>query len=125
MMQMYEKTMKSAMIRDKKITFAMILMINNDNMITVDSTTFNEISRPTYILEESRLRRNIQTIASVAQRSGAEIILAFKAFALWKTFPIFREYIGATTARLALRGSPGLRGVRLAGPYLFAGLHRL
>lgn len=98
MMQMYEKTMKSAMIRDKKITFAMILMINNDNMITVDSTTFNEISRPTYILEESRLRRNIQTIASVAQRSGAEIILAFKAFALWKTFPIFREYIGATTA---------------------------
>ncbi len=98
MMQMYEKTMKSAMIRDKKITFAMILMINNDSMMTVDSTTFNEISRPTYILEESRLRRNLQTIASVAQRSGAEIILAFKAFALWKTFPIFREYIGATTA---------------------------
>ena len=27
-----------------------------------------------------------------------EIILAFKAFALWKTFPIFREYISHTTA---------------------------
>jgi carboxynorspermidine decarboxylase len=27
-----------------------------------------------------------------------EIILAFKAFALWKTFPIFREYINSTTA---------------------------
>ena len=27
-----------------------------------------------------------------------EIILAFKAFALWKTFPIFKEYIRSTTA---------------------------
>jgi carboxynorspermidine decarboxylase len=34
----------------------------------------------------------------VAQEAGVEIILAFKAYALWKTFPIFREYIDATTA---------------------------
>ena len=34
----------------------------------------------------------------MARQSGAEIILAFKAFALWKTFPIFREYITHTTA---------------------------
>ena len=27
-----------------------------------------------------------------------EFILAFKAYALWKTFPIFREYIHHTTA---------------------------
>jgi carboxynorspermidine decarboxylase len=37
-------------------------------------------------------------IQDVARQSGAEIILAFKAFALWKTFPIFREYITHTTA---------------------------
>jgi carboxynorspermidine decarboxylase len=34
----------------------------------------------------------------VAQRADVEIILAFKAFALWRSFPIFREYIGHTTA---------------------------
>ena len=34
----------------------------------------------------------------MAEESGVEIILAFKAFALWKTFPIFREYIRSTTA---------------------------
>jgi carboxynorspermidine decarboxylase len=34
----------------------------------------------------------------VARRADVEIILAFKAFALWKTFPIFREYIQSTTA---------------------------
>ena len=53
---------------------------------------------PCYILEEEKLRRNLRLIQSVAQRSGAEIILAFKAFALWRTFPIFREYIAHTTA---------------------------
>ena len=37
-------------------------------------------------------------ISDVARRTQSEWILAFKAFALWKTFPIFREYINATTA---------------------------
>ena len=53
---------------------------------------------PIYIIEESRLRRNLQLISDVARRADVEIILAFKAFALWKTFPIFREYINSTTA---------------------------
>lgn len=64
----------------------------------VDINTFNEINRPIYILEESRLRDNLRLIQNVAECAGVEIILAFKAFALWKTFPIFREYIHATTA---------------------------
>ena len=53
---------------------------------------------PIYIIEEARLRRNLQLIADVARQADVEIILAFKAFALWKTFPIFREYIRSTTA---------------------------
>ena len=53
---------------------------------------------PIYIIEETLLRRNLKLIASVAAKADIEIILAFKAFALWKTFPIFREYIHATTA---------------------------
>ena len=59
---------------------------------------FKGLDRPVYILEEDLLRRNLQLIKSVAQRADIEIILAFKAFALWKTFPVFREYINATTA---------------------------
>jgi carboxynorspermidine decarboxylase len=53
---------------------------------------------PIYIIEERLLRRNLQLIADVARKADVEIILAFKAFALWKTFPIFREYINSTTA---------------------------
>ena len=53
---------------------------------------------PTYLLKEAALRRNLSLIADVARRANVEIILAFKAYALWKTFPIFREYINHTTA---------------------------
>ena len=64
----------------------------------VNLTTFEQVHYPVYILEEQRLRNNLKLIASVAREAGVEIILAFKAYALWKTFPIFRQYIGASTA---------------------------
>jgi len=56
------------------------------------------IPNPCYVIEEDLLRRNLALIKSVGERAGVEIILAFKAFALWKSFPIFREYISHTTA---------------------------
>ena len=56
------------------------------------------MNTPVYIIEEEKLRRNLALIRDVARRTEAEWILAFKAFALWKTFQIFREYINATTA---------------------------
>jgi len=58
----------------------------------------NSIPNPCYVLEESRLRHNLQIIKTVAEEANVEIILAFKAFALWKSFCIFREYIQGTTA---------------------------
>ena len=64
----------------------------------IDTTTYKEINRPMYIIEEARLRNNLRIISDVAKRADVEIILAFKAYALWKTFPIFREYISSTTA---------------------------
>ena len=56
------------------------------------------LQKPTYVVDESALRHNLEVISDIALRADVEIILAFKAFALWKTFPIFREYISATTA---------------------------
>ena len=55
-------------------------------------------SNPYYILYEDKLRENLKLINKVSSESGVEIILAFKAFALWKTFDIFKEYICSTTA---------------------------
>ncbi len=53
---------------------------------------------PRYVIEERLLRRNLSLIKDIALKADVEFILAFKAYALWKTFPIFREYISATTA---------------------------
>ena len=59
---------------------------------------YKDIPTPCYVMEEEKLRKNLSLIESVAIRANVEIILAFKAFALWKAFPIFREYIHHTTA---------------------------
>jgi carboxynorspermidine decarboxylase len=50
------------------------------------------IPSPCYLLEEELFRRNLSLIKSVKDAAGIEIILAFKGFAMWKAFPIIREY---------------------------------
>lgn len=59
---------------------------------------YSKIPTPCYVMEEELLRKNLSLIKNVAESAGVEIILAFKAFAMWKSFPIFREYIKYTTA---------------------------
>ena len=52
----------------------------------------DEIPTPFYIVYEDRLRRNLSLINRVEREAGVNIIMAFKANALWRTFPIVREY---------------------------------
>ncbi len=59
---------------------------------------YSGVPSPCYVVEEELLRRNLSLIRSVAERADVEFILAFKAFALWRIFPIFREYIEHSTA---------------------------
>ncbi|MDL2223763.1 carboxynorspermidine decarboxylase [Bacteroidales bacterium OttesenSCG-928-M06] len=58
----------------------------------------NKITSPSYVMEEELLRKNLSLIKSVKERAGVNIILAFKAFAMWKAFPIIKEYIQYSTA---------------------------
>ena len=64
----------------------------------IDNRSYEGLHKPCFVLEEELLRRNLRLITDVSHKADVEIILAFKAYALWKTFPIFREYISATTA---------------------------
>lgn len=57
-----------------------------------------EIPTPFYIVYEEKLRRNLELISRVKQEAGVNIIMAFKANALWKTFPIIKEYVTDSTA---------------------------
>ena len=60
--------------------------------------TANELPTPFYIVYEDRLRANLSLISEVSRRSGADIIMAFKANALWRSFDIVKEYCRNCTA---------------------------
>jgi carboxynorspermidine decarboxylase len=50
------------------------------------------------VIDEERLRKNLSLIRRVSDESGAEIILAFKGFAMWGVFNILKEYISGAAA---------------------------
>jgi len=62
------------------------------------SIDYNKIPSPCYVIDEVRFRKNLSLIKHVSDESGAEIILAFKGFAMWGVFPILREYISGAAA---------------------------
>ncbi len=59
---------------------------------------YSKIPSPCYVIDEERFRGNLSLIKSVSDQSGAEIILAFKGFAMWGVFPILREYVSGAAA---------------------------
>lgn len=68
----------------------------------VDSVDWAAIPSPAFVLDESRLRRNLALISHVQRESGAQIIVAFKGFSMWSAFPVLREFgiTGATASSL-------------------------
>lgn len=74
------------------------------------------IPTPYYIVYEERLRRNLEVITHVEREAGVKIIMAFKANALWKTFPVIKEYVSASTAS-------SLNEMRLSLDYLGNDVH--
>ena len=56
------------------------------------------IDTPYYIVYEDRLRANLEKLKRVAEAANVKIIMAFKANALWKTFPVIKEYFHSSTA---------------------------
>ncbi len=62
------------------------------------SIDYSQIPSPCYVIDEERFRKNLSLIKRVSEESGAEIILAFKGFAMWGVFPILKEYINGASA---------------------------
>ena len=53
---------------------------------------------PAYIIDLGRLRHNLAILDQVQKRSGAKILMALKAFAMWSTFPVIRETLQGVCA---------------------------
>ncbi|WP_289159392.1 carboxynorspermidine decarboxylase [uncultured Muribaculum sp.] len=58
----------------------------------------NELPTPFYVVYEDKLRRNLSLIDRVKREAGVNIIMAFKANALWRSFPVIKEYVVDSTA---------------------------
>ncbi len=71
------------------------------------SIDFASIPTPSYLVDERLLIKNLEKLKKVEKEAGIEIILAFKAFSLWRLFPLVKKYFtkaaasGEYEARLA------------------------
>jgi carboxynorspermidine decarboxylase len=57
-----------------------------------------QIPSPCYLLEETKLIRNLELLKRVQEQAGCSIILALKGYAMWSTFPLIRRYLPGCTA---------------------------
>lgn len=54
------------------------------------------VPAPAFVVDLSRLRRNLEHLADVRRRSGCRILLAQKGFSMWSVYPLIREYLDGT-----------------------------
>ncbi len=57
-----------------------------------------KIATPAYVVDEVRLRENLETAARVRAATGCRMLLATKAFAMPAAFPLMRPFLDGTTA---------------------------
>ena len=57
-----------------------------------------EVETPYYLIDETRLLKNMEKIAYVKDRSGAKSVLALKCFSSWAVFPLMSQYMDGTTS---------------------------
>ncbi|MEO5723804.1 MAG: carboxynorspermidine decarboxylase [Ilumatobacteraceae bacterium] len=52
---------------------------------------------PYYLIDERRLRHNLETVQRVRDLSGARSVLALKCFSAWSVFGLMRDYLDGVT----------------------------
>lgn len=56
------------------------------------------VKTPAYIVDERLLVKNLEKLKSITERTGAHILLAQKAFSMYKVYPLIGQYLAGTTA---------------------------
>ena len=59
---------------------------------------YSQVKSPCYVLDEKRLRRNMEILSDIQNRTGVKIICALKGYSFWRSFPIIAEYLPGATA---------------------------
>lgn len=64
----------------------------------MNSTIIDKLPSPCWLLEEKRLIENLELLQEIKEKSGAKTLLALKGYALWKSFPLVRQYLDGCCA---------------------------
>lgn len=57
-----------------------------------------ELRTPCYVIQEEKLKENLQILKDLRERTGCRILLAQKAFSMYSVYPLIGEYLDGTTA---------------------------
>ena len=57
-----------------------------------------ELRTPCYVIQEEKLKENLQILKDLRKKTGCRILLAQKAFSMYSVYPLIGEYLDGTTA---------------------------
>ncbi|QSX08852.1 carboxynorspermidine decarboxylase [Alkalibacter rhizosphaerae] len=63
--------------------------------MTID---FQKVPTPCYVVDEELIKRNLEILRSVQDRTGCSILLALKGFSMHALFPLIGEYLKGITS---------------------------
>ncbi|MBN1076930.1 carboxynorspermidine decarboxylase [Clostridium botulinum] len=64
----------------------------------LDNIDLNKLPSPCYLVDERLLKKNLERLNYVQEETGANIILATKAFSMYSTFPLIGRYLKGVTS---------------------------
>ncbi|SHK70647.1 carboxynorspermidine decarboxylase [Fibrobacter sp. UWEL] len=59
---------------------------------------YSQVPSPCYVLDETRLRKNMETLDEIQKKTGVKIICALKGYSFWRSFPLVGQYLAGATA---------------------------
>ena len=60
--------------------------------------TIHELPTPCYVIDEKKLKENLEILKRVKEEAGCKILLAQKAFSCFFEYPLIGRYLDGTTA---------------------------
>ena len=58
----------------------------------------SRVPSPCFVIDEARLRQNLEVLRGVSAAADTKILLALKAFAMWSLAPLISEHLSGTCA---------------------------
>ena len=58
----------------------------------------SELRTPCYVVQEKKLRENLEILREIREETGCHILLAQKAFSMYRVYPLIGQYLDGATA---------------------------